>query len=307
MMFGTNSIFVALAATCLMLSSAYAGIRVTGVDHSKYINPEAVERIADVFDPVPGALFRVAGGVILDGSAAFYLEGEDSADLISPSQVTLQIENELVFLVHDGVSFALEIHHGIACPLGEFVQRGGIIAFTIPPMSEAEDIERLVAEGIVEGGYAREFMGTPFEGLFYGMDFAAPAPLPDGLSDRIVDAVSIAAGLIQDSVSSIGSYVNSDQQVEYQVYLMVGSNEVEVAGAPLRYDWDWQTNGQPRINFVTGWSLEFEQDRVATVGAEPFGQYDYVNAAQVAGIFRELSRTNPSNFSTFVSDACRDR
>ena len=313
-----KTVIYAIVATLSLLSAGYGRIRVHE-DYSRFINPDSVEPIASIFIPGPGSLFRSVGGVILDGSAVFYAETSSATVPIMPSQIQLDVEGGDIFLNYDNNLFAIEIHQDLACPLGRFVRRGGIIAFTLPPMHELEDVMRLSNEGVVFKlmqfgyagefvvGYAREFVDTPFENLFFGMDFLDTVPLTDELSNQIIENVSTAAGLTQDSmVNREGSYINSDQQVEYQVYLVVENSEVDVAGMPLKYHWDWQEDRQPRIQKVEGWSSVFDRNRIAT-SDEIFGQYDYINTAQVAGIFRELSRDNPMNFSDFVDDACGGR
>lgn len=41
--------------------------------------------------------------------------------------------------------YTYKVHAGLPCPLGKFVNRGGEIAFTIPPDESAEAFARLKA------------------------------------------------------------------------------------------------------------------------------------------------------------------
>lgn len=308
----TASFVVACICLLMTYSIASAKIRTTGIDHSKYINPSSTERIARVFNPRSG-IFRVEGGVILDGSASFYVEVGGVTSFIDPSKVTILAREKDVFLVHNKAEFLLEIHDGLACPLGQFVRRGGTLAFTplspmteLPPMPEQADLARLIDEGIVQNTIAGEFFNTPFYSLFEGMDFLERAKLPQALSKELAASISAEAGITESPYSTLGSHIISDQQVEYKVFLVKESDEVEIGGAPLLYDWDWQDNGQPVINYVDGWSLDFERNRLANFPDEAFGQYDFVVTAQAAGVFRELSQANPNLFNGFVAHVCNE-
>src|SRR5262249_2917530 len=104
------------------------------------------------------------------------------------------------------------------------------------------------------------------------------------------------------------SYLNTDQQVTYQVYLVAGERRVDIAGVPFRYFWNYAADRSALISNVEALSQTWPPDQTLTNffdrNSEPT-QYDVVSLFQTAGVFRELRNANPQAFGHFVSAACQ--
>ncbi len=302
------TILTVISFQLLVLGEAgWAGVRVSNVGSARFINPDASGKIADMFLPSPGAMWRIGGGVFMDGSATFFVEEGGDTTPVPASAVGIAFDDGSAFLVHDNERYKVEVHAGLSCPLSRFILRGGLLAYTIPPEQNEEAERRLIEVGIVDNEIAKEFVGSGFEDLLYRADFANTESLHVDLVARIKRAVSDAAGLDQavSTLESFDSYINSDQQVTYQVLLVHETHTVDVAGVPLRYYWAYDQSGSaPLITRIEIWSTEFDMEELATDTNSYFGQYDAVVLYQTAGIYSEINRTNPTMFEKFSEDSC---
>ena len=304
-------LIIAILGTFAVALPSFARIR-TSVTYSSFVNPESTTAIAAVFQR--GGIFTIAGGVVLQGRAQFYLEEGANEQSISADALGLTIDPKgAVFINYQDRAYQLEMHKGLACPLGKFVTRGGIIAYTIPPGNRDEAPQtrrsRMARAGLVnEGneGVAQEFAETGFRGLFEEADFADDEPLPSDLETRIITKINNALGPNRTSDAG-GSYVNTDDQVTYQVYLVAQARRVDITGVPLRYYWRYASDGSALITSVTALSQDWSEGQALTDFSEPNDgatQYDIVSMYQAAGVFRQLREVNSSKFTRFVSTAC---
>ncbi len=257
--------------------------------------------------------FLIAGGVVLHGSAAFRLEQDGSENPVPASDVVPVAEADgRMALRYHGVTYPVGMPAGLACPLGRFVARHGLIAYTVVHFMDDDSPRSLMRAGVVRHRLAREFDGTRFEGLLRAADFAAAEKLPGNLGSSIAASVNsdngIGAYLLTASYGgndNVGSFVNADFQVTYQVYLMPGARRVEIAGVPLRYFWQLDHSGAAGVFSVQALSQNWaDAARLSAANAAPT-QYDVVNFYQVAGLFRQLDASAPAAFATFVEQACR--
>jgi hypothetical protein len=189
------------------------------------------------------------------------------------------------------------------CPLGKFVQRGGEIAFTIPHDPDPVAAQRA---GLVDQTIAREFAGTRFAGLLREADFAEVEDLPAQLESSLLASVNKAIGAGTDWADD-GSYVNTDAQVTYQVYLVGNTRRTEIAGVPLRYYWSYARTGAAIIDEIQALSQSWAGRQALTDFARPNAeptQYDIVALFQTAGVFKQMRRTNAASFDSFVRNAC---
>jgi hypothetical protein len=279
------------------------------------VNPLATEATHRVFGA--GGLAGISGGVMFQGDAVFVREGTNPGRIDAASLSLLASQSGNIDLVSGTDRYSLSVHAGLACPLGQFVQRGGEIAFSIPPDTTSEAFARLQTAGAVRlDAYsnpvfaAREFATTQFVPLLEKADFADVVPLPEKLAASIIANINKASGT--GVVSGEGSYVNTDAQTTYQAYLVDGQSgkgRVEVSGVPLRYSWVRRRDGSSGVfqveAFSQSWAglpslTDFRRQEGAT-------QYDVISAYQAAGLFRALRRANGPAFATFVESACRYR
>jgi hypothetical protein len=301
----------ALAMACVTIwGTAQAQVRREPAEYG--ISAGAVEDISRMF--ASGGLFLVAGGVVLHGSTLFEHEGEGSTRAVPASAVTPRLGPDgALMLVDSGVGYRLPLSPGLACPLGRFVQRGGLLAYTVPRFLTADMIPTLVHAGVVHHRVAREFDGTPYEALLHAADFAATEDLAPALEMRVlsginasngVDAVALQAASTDQPL--VGSYINADPQVTYRVYLSDPTHTAEIGGVPLRYYWRWDHGWAAVFGvqaFAQNWKPGTTLTDLTRPGATPT-QYDVVNLYQTAALFRTLDHTAPEAFDAFVQAAC---
>lgn len=310
-------LFNALFAVCLVSSVVTALAAFREQPYRSFIQTNATARFATNAFGQGGFAF-IAGGVVLDGQAEFYLD--ENKQMVSAADLALQVdERQKVYLTYRGVPYQLEAHAGVACPLGKFIIRNGLVLYTVPPDVpkglEDEQARRITKEGLVRvrmsGGFvAKEFENTNFVELLSGSDFAATVSLPKNINEELVQSINDALGKgrrLAEDLGPMGSYVNTDSQIVYKTYLLAGTKRVDIAGVPLRYDWDYATDGLALVNSVRAYSTKWrgapELANLADKNAR-VSQYDYVTFYQIGGIFRQIFMSNPSSFRSFVDKAC---
>jgi hypothetical protein len=300
------------AATVLLAGTAQAQIRVEP-QASSFVDPSSGPAAQLLFGP--NGYFMIAGGVVLGGSAIFYAEHDGSDQKVPAAAVQLAVTpNGGVALHYAGAAYRVDMPAGLACPLGQFVARGGLIAYTVPKYLDEGSRQTMLRERIRHHRVAREFDGTPFEALLHAADFAdttklAPAIAhaltvsmndPNGLGGFVIDAAAEAS-------NPIGSLINTDVQVQYHVYLMAGVQKVEIGGVPLRYFWELDRSGAAGVFAVDVFAQNWPTGTTLSDLSLPGGhatQYDIVNFYQVSGLFRQLHAENPAQFDNFVAQAC---
>jgi len=300
----------ALAALCLLSASAsWAQTRIEPQTAS-FVNPSAGPEARDLFGR--SGYFMIAGGVVLGGTAGFYIEQNGTDTPIPASAVTLAAaQGGGVTLTYNGVAYHLAMQPSLACPLGKFTARDGIIAYTIPKFIGPEARHAMRQAGLVRHRIASEFDGTPFEALLHAADFAPTKPLAPDIAHALSATLNNANGLegfVVDAADEIdkptGSFINTDAQVRYRVYLMAGTARAEIGGVPLRYFWELDRGGAAGVFAVDEFAQNWPKGTALSLpGAAPT-QYDIVNFYQTAGLFRQMHLTNAAAFSGFVAQAC---
>jgi hypothetical protein len=302
-------------AVALSLVASFTGVSLLGqvrrtTAYSTFISPTPTRVVTGTFSS--GGIFAIAGGVVLHGKAQFLLETATSKQTVAGETVGLAAGNEgAVYLTQGGDKYRLGVHKGLACPLGRFVLRDGEIAFTVPADNSAASLRRLAARGLVratDGGWiAKEFANTDFEGLMADADFADTVTLPNTLSAQLMTGVNTSVSATARSEVERGSYINSDAQVTYRVFLLAGKGRAEVAGVPLRYYWSYAADRSAIVNRIEVLEQEWpDRPRLtdfASLDAETT-QYDVASLFQSAGIFRQVRTQAPADFRAFVTAAC---
>ena len=301
----------ALAATLTLPPTAAAQVR-TESDASLLVAPASPE-LAALFRR--NGYFLIAGGVVPGGSARFFLEQNGTDQPVAAGAVQpVAMSDGSMALRSGGATYQVGMPSGIACPLGQFVARDGLIAFTVPKYFTQDSPANMARAGLVRRRVAREFDGTPFVPLLKAADFGDTQPLPPAVTQRISDAINTAHGIGRlvldasvDLDTMIGSYLNSGLQVTYHVYLMPGTGRVEIGGVPLRYYWKLENDGSAAIfsveMFAQDWPAGSHLSNVTAPDAKPT-QYDIVNFYQVAALFQQLHESDAAGFATFVDRAC---
>jgi hypothetical protein len=263
----------------------------------------------------PDGYFLLAGGVVLHGSAHFMVEQGGQDQPVPALSVTPVAEpGGRMALQANGRLYQVGVPAGLACPLGRFVERDGLIAYTVMRYMTPDSPRALQRAGLVRHRLAREFDGTPWETLLRAADFAETTKLPNGEGAAIAASINASNGsdafvLRTADSDEIGSYINSDLQVTYRVFLMAGAQRVEIAGVPLRYYWLLDRAGQPAVFSVEATAQDWPADARLTDWRVPGAhatQYDVVNFYQVAGMLRALQLTSPDTFAAFVEKACQE-
>ena len=300
------------AAVCLLACTAQAQIR-TDAQYSSFIDPTTGQATQELFGR--SGLFRIAGGVVLGGSANFYLEQSGVDQPVLASAVELfGNQDGTVSLHYAGSSFHVAMLAGLACPLAKFVERDGIVAYTIPKYMDEESRAAMMRIGLRRHRVAREFDGTPFESLLRAADFAETIKLPHEMGNALSASLNNADGVdgfviyaADESEKPIGSLINTDAQVHYHVYLMPQNHQVETSGVPLHYYWELDHTGAAGVfavdAFAQNWAPGTHLTNLSAPGAQPT-QYDIVNFYQTAGIFHQVHMSNPEQFKSFVGQTC---
>ncbi len=303
----------AVAAACLIAGSAQAQIRVEP-DTTAFVDPSGSALARALFGR--DGYFMIAGGVVLAGSAAFYLEHDGADQPVDAHSVVPQITPDgAVSLSYGGVEYRVGMPRALACPLGRFVARDGLIAYTVPKFMDPESRQAMLQAGLKRHRIAREFDGTVFEPLLHAADFAATVPLPSNVGEALTASLNSANGLsgfvieaADETDRPIGSLVNTDAQVRYRVYLQAVSHRVEIGGVPLRYFWQLDRSGAAGVFAVAELAQSWPAGTVLTdwsaLHAMP-SQYDVVNFFQISGLFRQIHLAQPARFDAFVEAACR--
>jgi hypothetical protein len=301
-----------VAIACLSVGLAHAQIR-PEPNAARFVdtNPNAIGQA--LFGP--NGYFMIAGGVVLAGTASFYLETAGSDQLVPAAAVTpVANADGSVTLAYAGNQYPVGMPKGLACPLGRFVERDGFIAYTVPRFMDVESRREMTRVGLKHHRVAKEFENTAFETLLHAADFAAAQNLPDPVADRLMAGLNGSNGLtgfVVDAADSepqaIGSLVNTDAQVRYHVYLVSAKNRVEIGGVPLRYFWQLDRGGAAGVFAVQAFAQNWQPGTTLTdfslKNAQP-SQYDIVNFYQVAGMMRQLNISNHDKFKAFVDQAC---
>lgn len=298
------------------LSPAVAGkIRKTTY-YSTFINP--VPTAAQLaFFRTPESDWRITGGVVLRGNAAFYVETGGNSTPVLVKDLTLHSGKDgAVTISRNQQSYRLDIFPNFACPLGKFVQRGAQIAYT-DLRNVTEDMAKQIAErGLVESNLisrnnnsvAQEFYNTRFERLFKKADNAEVGDLDESIARPIIVDLNEKIGGNPNQSFDRAAYVHADFQVTYKIYLVDASKEVDTEGVPLRLHLKSKSGGLPYIDRLEVFSQNWPDGVKLTMGTDPdqlFSQYDVVWAFQTAAIFRAFQRSDKSAFAAFVADACR--
>jgi hypothetical protein len=313
-----------LAASILFSWSALAGVRaiVTAETFNNFIdqNPTVLAR-----ELVAGGDFEFEGGVVLRGRARFFREIGSERRALSPKLMTLRIDKQqMVSLISSDKPYSVEMHKGLACPLGKFVERDGKIAYTIP--EGRGNVQKMTAAGLVDQKasvgdpgldnflplgsqkIAKEFADGPFVRLLFAADFAQTvpllAPMKNSLIKKLNDAVGPGRGEPQKDWAS---YFNTDEQMPYNVYLVDSGGRIDMEGGPLRYYWNYGVDRSAVISDVKALSQNWPENSRLTdffASKDRATQYDVISLFQTAALFRELKSANSVRFRSFVAAAC---
>ena len=253
----------------------------------------------------------IGGGVFLEGQAEFYVERAGASSRVPAKSLTLRAGADgATFIDYAGAAYRVEIHLGLACPLGQFIARDGSLLYSLPPTDGPHVDRELTNAGLVQissGEWlAKEFKGTIFEALAEKADFARTEPLPRTLNAAAIDSVNRHVGNARGvRAVRIGSYLNSDRQIVYKAYLVEETKSVDVAGVPLRYYWDFTPSGKPLVSEVEALSQRWGAATMSNLTLKPPSQYDVVVLYQTGALLRQISKDQPTSFKNFVAKACR--
>ena len=259
-------------------------------------------------------VYLIAGGVLLNGDAEFFVGDGDDRSVRSAKELGLAHRAGNWYIVDAGKEYELRVSQSIICPTARFVSRGGLIAYTVPPF---EDEARLASAGLIPGlgGYiAPEFAKPPLSDLVYEADFAATEQLPTDLVREIIsyydpskDYTKLVIPMNNWERSSY-SYVNSSEQIVYQVELDGNTGAVSAKGLPLRYYWTGSPSGMggmPEILNVKILSPDRSRMNKSFPGAVPVAQGEILDLYGLAAILNQFERADPEGYDRIVAAACR--
>jgi hypothetical protein len=266
----------------------------------------------------PTAPWRITGGVVLRGGAKFYTQdrADQKAEEVPVAELSLRADKDgIVTISRKQQSYRLDIFPNFVCPLGRFVERGALIAYTELNGVTEEMAQQIATAGLVDSNLisrfdnsiAREFFNTPFEQLFERADHAQVVSLDDATAAPMVLGINKAIGSDLKLSFDRAAYVHADFQVSYKIYLVNSSKEVDTEGVPLRYHLRYSRGSLPYIDRIEVFSQEWPDNATLTheIDSKTFTQYDVVWAFQMAAIFREFYRSDKVAFAKFLGQACQ--
>jgi hypothetical protein len=197
--------------------------------------------------------------VMFRGQAHFFIENGAEPKPIAANTLTLSIDQAgAVRVTYQGTLYLLDLHKGIACPLGQFVDRNGSIAYAVSTDNREVAPRLMQQEGLVAHkvghSIAKEFFGTVFAKLLEAAAFSETTPLPKDLQKRLLSNYNEIAR--RPAIS----YINSDHEIVYKVHLMSEPARIEIAGVPLRYKFEYEFTGLVPLSSIgaysQNWSLK---------------------------------------------------
>lgn len=263
----------------------------------------------------PTSPWRITGGVVLRGGARFYIQDSANQTEVPIGELSLSADkNGIVTISRKQQSYHLDMFPNFACPLGRFVARDALIAYTELDGVTEDMAQQIAKAGLVDSNLvsrfdnsiAREFLDTPFERLFERADNAQVVSLDAATAAPMVLNINKAIGSNPNSSFNRAAFVHADFQVAYKVYLVDSSKEVDTEGVPLRYHLKYSRGSLPYIDRIEVFSQEWPDNTTLTrePDSKSFTQYDVVWAFQAAAIFREFYRSDKAAFAKFLAQAC---
>jgi hypothetical protein len=246
--------------------------------------------------------FRFAGGVVPRGTAVFINPagrrlGTRQLELVILDKSKLRnnrTDYDAIGIRWNGKIYQLAAQDDLIYPLMKFIQRGSYIAFTIPVVDFDENYFRensLLSDGGV-GYVAKEFLTPSHIELLQEIDLDTET---QEMLPKETAGIMRAINRGNRQSAEMGTYVNADFHIAYQVFLANanGKNVVDVGGLPLRYSWSVARDGRAVIDEV----------QVFTFPEDEFSLQDRaVMFFQTAAILRQFSQDNPREFNRFLRE-----
>jgi len=277
-----------------------------------------------------GGLHLDGGGVFIGGTFSFFLvDGEESAEVAVADLALVRMANGGLAVVHDEVEYEVDFHTGVECPMAQFIERGGDLLFSVPPV---KDDQRLSGLGMVpldqdpeSNSYiAREF-GKPYTVEFWPlvkrMDFFDPqivwVPNPKRLDSPSAGdfggmfaryANKLMSKVENDTLSSkIKSYFNVMESDFLNAYLVSEESTLELSSTPIRVSWSQGPSGTAitRISILPYSSLVDEPLWEPNDGYSAVSQLDVLTMYNFASILRTFFVDDPARFADTQAMLCQ--
>ena len=178
-----------------------------------------------------------------------------------------------------------------------------LFAFLID-LQSSEEIEKLIEE--LQQEYFIRFLLDEIDDEFVNRISVLEEKL-ESETEKLYEKYSLTKDYVLESFSAqLGSYMNTDALVTYEVYLLSkekGRNEVGIADVPLRNEWiGFENSDYSVISKIKPHSINWNDE--VTLSAEKPTQYDIINTFQVAALFRHFKNRDEKIFRTNVDDVC---
>jgi hypothetical protein len=247
--------------------------------------------------------FRFGGGVVPRGAAEFL---SPTHEKLNANQLQLVIldktklsngrpDYDAIGIRWKGNVFRVTMQDDLVYPLMKFIKRGSFIAFTVPMagFDEAYFTTNALIEVTNVGGFvAKEFLANSHASFLEDVDLdTTDESMPSELEKMIKGDVNKGNG----KLGKVGSYVNCDFHVKYQVFLedANGHRVADVGGLPLRYYYNVATDGSAIVDGVGVFTFPSKEFDI---------QYRAVLFFQAAAILRQFSQDNPKEFDRFMKE-----
>lgn len=272
--------------------------------------------------------------MFIDGEFTFFLMAGDSYEKVPVADLVLErtADNSLA-IVHNGVSYEIDFHSGVECLMARFIERGGKLLYSEPPIEDAAELADMGMVLLTQykprfGGrayVAREF-GEPgsvhFWPLLWKMDFfreqivwvsdsAARPNTPsaddfDGLFERYAVELKSEVGSFSFN-RKVGSYFNVMESDLLKAYLMPGEASLKMSSTPLRIHWSQDSFGTKisRIGILSFGSLVDKPLWESSDGDDAVGQLDVLTMYNFASILKSFQMEDPAHFADIRAMLCQ--
>ncbi len=268
--------------------------------------------------------------MFIDGFFTFFAPNGELSEKVSLSDVELErIDGGGLALVHSDLRYKVEFHPGVECPIAQFIERGGKLLYSLPPIEDTEELARLGMVFIPQTSsfsrvyVAREFAkpGTvDFLPLLRRMDFFEVKsvwvesklfpndPSPEdfgGIFARYATELMSEVESISFA-ESVSSYFNVMESDLMSAYLVAEEASLKLSSTPLRIHWRQDPSGTTlsEISVLPFETLANEPLWEPTAGPYAVSQLDVLTMYNFASILKSFYHHDPARFTDIREVLC---
>ncbi|PDT60520.1 hypothetical protein CO678_15930 [Bradyrhizobium diazoefficiens] len=257
-----------------------------------------------------------SGGLIFgQGKARFVIGNQKKFSDVSTDKVEARLTQGAdleLSTSRDGKAwtFALQVHGFAVCPMARHIRRSAPIAYTIPPYSDAEYLQKV---GLIPTGnnhyIAREFNGEErLSRLVKAADFWIEHPrtvsveMDPAIEQGVLDDTNRTVLTVpSNAVLARGfTYFSGDFHTNAVILLNTDDYKAYVIGWPMVYRPEL-IDGKIKITKVA--LLEARDEDKLSTGTS-FGPADFKSLFDLSLLFKAMRDNSPARLMTFVTKNC---